>query len=134
MIPEYILRACPFCGREQRVAVDECGATLPTKRCAMPGCQRDLCDGCDKFKCDGCDKEFCTTHMVPYEGFVSCPQCTLEREPACNCWPIDVDMDDASQCEEHNPASPYWSARKLAKDYIAEMETASMAEAAYVET
>jgi hypothetical protein len=69
------------------------GSELPTIKCANPNCPVLLCPCCPQFQCDGCDQTFCLEHALEEE-----------QDFECTCLQIDVDVNDASWCFEHNPS------------------------------
>jgi hypothetical protein len=61
--------------------------------CANPNCAVILCPFCPQFECDGCGQTFCMEHAIEEE-----------QNFECTCQRIDVDVNDASWCFEHNPS------------------------------
>ena len=67
------------------------GTELPITTCANPNCPVLLCPCCPQFECDGCGQTFCLEHAIEEE-----------QNFECTCLQIDVDVNDASWCFEHN--------------------------------
>ena len=69
---------------------------IPGEYCGDRKCRVKLCPDClasdPSFRCDTCGQVYCASHAVVEENDLS-----------CECRRIDVDLDDASDCPQHNP-------------------------------
>ena len=88
--PDVQTETCPTC--DPQFTLDK-GTELPTIKCANPNCLVVLYPCCPQFECAGCGQTFCLEHAIEEE-----------QDFECTCQRVDVDVNDASWCFEHNPS------------------------------